>query len=34
MRLPDEDFTYGKSMGPSTPIKNVITNFYGDVAEQ
>lgn len=32
--LPDESFTYGKALRPSTPIKDVVSNFYGDVAEQ
>jgi len=34
LRLPDESFTYGKALRPSTPIKDVVCNFYGDVAEQ
>jgi len=33
-RLPDDSFTYGRSNRPSTPIKSVVGNFYGDVAEQ
>ena len=32
--LPEEEFTYGKSNRPSTPVKAVMSNFYGDVAEQ
>lgn len=31
--LPDERFTYGRALRPSTPIRDVIGNFYGDVAE-
>jgi hypothetical protein len=31
--LPDEEFIYGKGNRPSTPIKAVISGFYGDVAE-
>ena len=34
IRLPDESFTYGKALRPSTPIKDVVCNFYADVAEQ
>lgn len=34
IRLPDESFTYGRALRPSTPIKDVVSNFYGDVAEQ
>ncbi|CDW82404.1 rna 3-terminal phosphate cyclase [Stylonychia lemnae] len=34
IKLPDESFTYGKSLRPSTPIKDVVCNFYADVAEQ
>ena len=33
MQLPEESFTYGKALRPSTPIRDVIGNFYGDVAE-
>ena len=33
IRLPDESFTYGKALRPSTPIRDVVANFYGDVAE-
>jgi len=32
--LPHEDFTYGKANRPPTPVKAVISGFYGDVAEQ
>ena len=32
--MPDDDFTYGKALKPSTPIKNVLGNTYGDIAEQ
>ena len=32
--LPDEEFTYGRANRPSTPVKAVMSNFYGDVAEQ
>lgn len=32
--MPDESFTYGKALRPSTPIKDVVCNFYADVAEQ
>ena len=31
--LPDEEFTYGKTNRPPTPIRAVIEGFYGDVAE-
>ena len=31
--LPNEEFIYGKGNRPSTPIKAVISGFYGDVAE-
>ncbi|CDW88730.1 UNKNOWN [Stylonychia lemnae] len=34
MLLPEEEFTYGKANRPSTPIKAVVSGFYGDVAEQ
>lgn len=34
MKLPDESFTYGKALRPSTPIRDVVSNFYADVAEQ
>ena len=34
MRLPEESFTYGKALRPSTPIKRVVNNVYGDLAEQ
>ncbi len=33
IRLPEESFTYGKALRPSTPIRDVVANFYGDVAE-
>jgi hypothetical protein len=33
MYLPDEEYTYGKANRPSTPVKAVMSNFYGDVAE-
>ena len=32
--LPDESFTYGKGLRPSTPIRAVLSSFYGNVAEQ
>ena len=28
----DEDFTYGQACRPSTPIKAVVGNFYGECA--
>lgn len=31
--LPHDDFTYGKANRPSTPVKAVVSGFYGDVAE-
>ena len=31
--LPEEDFTYGLPNRPSTPIKDVINNAYGNRAE-
>lgn len=34
IQLPDDSFTYGNPLRPSTPIKDVLGNFYGDVAEQ
>jgi hypothetical protein len=33
-QLPDESFTYGHPLRPSTPMRNVLGNLYGDVAEQ
>ena len=33
LHLPEQGFTYGKPLRPSTPIRDVIGNFYGDVAE-
>jgi len=33
MVLPEEEFIYGKANRPSTPIKAVVSGFYGDVAE-
>jgi hypothetical protein len=32
--LPDENHTYGKPLRPSTPIRMVVNNVYGDYAEQ
>ena len=32
--LPEEEFTYGRGNRPSTPMKAVMSGFYGDVAEQ
>ncbi len=32
--LPEEEFTYGRANRPSTPMKAVVSGFYGDVAEQ
>ena len=32
MELPSEDFVYGMPTKPPTPIKNVICNYYGEVA--
>jgi len=29
----DRSFTYGKALRPSTPIRDVIGNFYGEVSE-
>lgn len=34
MYLPEEEFTYGRQNRPSTPVKAVVSGFYGDVAEQ
>lgn len=34
VKLQDESFTYGKSLRPSTPIKDVISNIYADMGEQ
>ena len=34
MRVPDDSFTYGRALRPSTPIRDVVSNFYGDIAEQ
>ena len=31
--LPKEDFTYGKPNRPPTPIKDIINNNYGNLAE-
>lgn len=33
MELPNEDFTYGMPTKPTTPIKSVICNYYGETAE-
>jgi hypothetical protein len=32
--LPPEEFTYGKPLKPSTPIKGVMSNIYGEEAEE
>ena len=32
--LPPEDFAYGVPNRPSTPMKNVVNNEYGNVAEE
>ena len=34
IRLPEDDFTYGAPVKPSTPIKEVLGNFYGELAEE
>ena len=33
IHLPKEDFTYGKPNRPPTPIKDIINNNYGNMAE-
>jgi hypothetical protein len=33
MYLPYDEFTYGRANRPSTPIRAVVSGFYGDVAE-
>ena len=33
IRLPEEGFAYGKPNRPSTPIKGVVGNFFGELAE-
>jgi hypothetical protein len=33
INLPEDNFTYGRPLRPSTPIRDVLGNFYGDVAE-
>ena len=32
--MPPEDFAYGVPNRPSTPMKNVVNNEYGNVAEE
>ena len=32
-RLPPQDFTYGIPLRPSTPIRDVMGNFFGEMAE-
>ena len=32
MYLPEEEFLYGKPNRPSTPVGDVISNYYGDQA--
>lgn len=32
-KLPSEDFTYGMPLRPSTPIRDVMGNFFGEMAE-
>ena len=32
--LPEEEFQYGKANRPSTPVGDVISNYYGDVASK
>jgi Domain of unknown function (DUF4483) len=34
LMLPDEYHAYGKALRPSTPIRMVVNNVYGDFAEQ
>jgi len=29
----DDDHTFGKPLGPGTPIKDVLGNFFGEYAE-
>ena len=31
--LPHEEFAYGKALRPSTPIREVLGNYYGEMAE-
>lgn len=33
IKIPDESFTYGISNRPSTPMRNIVSNLYGDIAE-
>ena len=32
-KLPPEEFTYGMPLRPSTPIRDVMGNFFGEMAE-
>lgn len=32
-RAVDEDTTYGKALSPSTPIKEVMSNYFGEIGE-
>ena len=32
-KLPPEEFTYGQPLRPSTPIRDVMGNFFGEMAE-
>ena len=33
MRLPGEEFTFGRANRPQTPVGGIITNAYGESAE-
>ena len=33
IKLPSEEFTYGMPLRPSTPIRDVMGNFFGEMAE-
>ena len=30
----DDEHTYGKPLNPGTPIRALLSNFFGEVAEQ
>ena len=34
MYLPEEDHSYGRPNRPGTPVGDVISNFYGDIASK
>jgi hypothetical protein len=32
--LPEEEFPYGRPNRPSTPVGDVVSNYYGEKAEK